>query len=90
MATIPRPTLTLKRSRGDRSGSRSDRVLPPPETRFWFVWCPTEERPKRRHATLAAAMSEARRLAMVAPGKRFLVYEARQSGNGATRPRERV
>lgn len=88
MATIARPTLTLKRSPGDRSRSVPGRFESPREARFWFVWCPTEQRPKRRHASLTAAISEARRLAMLAPEKQFLVYEARQRGNGSTGARE--
>jgi hypothetical protein len=43
---------------------------------FWFVWCPTEQRPKRQHASLENALTEARRLRQLAPEKEFLIYKA--------------
>lgn len=77
MATITRPTLSLKRPAGARNASGSSADPRPAEERFWFVWSPTEYRPKRRHASLQTAEAEARRLAAIAPDKRFLVFEAR-------------
>lgn len=44
--------------------------------RFFFVWSPTEERPKRRHGTLESARAEAARLRAKFPGRRFHVYRA--------------
>ena len=43
---------------------------------FYFVWCPTEHAPKRRHRTLESAQTEAARLRSIAPTKLFHVYRA--------------
>jgi len=45
---------------------------------FWFVWSPTEQRPKKRHETLEGAIGEARRLRELFADKRFLIYKAEQ------------
>jgi hypothetical protein len=44
---------------------------------FYFIWCPTTNRPRKRHPTLAAAEVEAKRLRELGTDKEFLVYEAR-------------
>jgi hypothetical protein len=43
---------------------------------FFFVWSPTEQRPKKRHTTLENAQAEAQRLHDLAPEKRSLLYRA--------------
>lgn len=46
-------------------------------TKFWLVWSPQGVAPPRhRHATLAAATNEAKRLAAMRPGCEFFVVEA--------------
>ena len=65
--STPTPVPTPKPVPPASDGSRE---------RFWFVWAPTEQRPKRRHPTFESARAEAARLAALAPHKEFLVYEA--------------
>jgi hypothetical protein len=43
---------------------------------FWFIWCPTEHRPKRQHPSLESARTEALRLHRLAPDKEYLIYKA--------------
>jgi len=43
---------------------------------FWFIWSPTEFRPKCRHSALEAAQREAERLREIAPDKEFDIYRA--------------
>jgi hypothetical protein len=50
----------------------------PTDAEFWFVWAPTELRPKKRHETREGAIGEARRLRELFPEKQFLVYHATQ------------
>lgn len=44
---------------------------------FWLVWCEGGGSPTFKHENLRAAETEARRLAATAPGKRFVVMEAK-------------
>ena len=69
-----RQVLTLR-------GVRPESVAPPAsaeisDTEFWFVWSPSRRAPRKRHATAAAALEEATRLAALHPGLRFHVYKA--------------
>jgi len=69
-------TLTLKSTNGKTAAPiQAIRPADPPRE-FWFIWCPTEVRPKRRHPTLASARIEALRLRTTAPDKEFLIYRA--------------
>lgn len=46
-------------------------------SKFWLVWSPQGATPPRyRHASEAAAINEARRLAELKPGSQFYVLEA--------------
>jgi hypothetical protein len=76
MTTVPRTTLTLKRCTPKPSAKPAP-VPTPPLSRFYFVWAPDGQRPKKRHATAEAAHTEAARLRGIAPERQFLVYEAR-------------
>jgi hypothetical protein len=76
MKTLPRSTLTLKRSAPQPSAKPAS-VPAPSIERFFFVWCPDALRPKKRHATAEAAQAEAARLQAIAAERQFLVYEAR-------------
>jgi hypothetical protein len=77
MTTVPRTTLTLKRSA--RQPSAKPAPVPAPSvSRFYFVWARDGQRPKKRHARAEEAHAEAARLHGVAPERQFLVYEARR------------
>jgi hypothetical protein len=76
MTSLPRPTLTLKRS-APKPSAKPPPVLAPSIERFFFVWAPDGMRPKKRHPTAEAAQAEAARLRAIAPERQFLVYEAR-------------
>jgi len=45
-------------------------------TEFWMVWTKTGHKPRFTHATAEAADTEARRLAALYPGKKFIVLRA--------------
>jgi hypothetical protein len=45
---------------------------------FWFIWTKTGHVPKRCHNTLEGAETEARRLAVKCPGKKFIILRAVQ------------
>jgi hypothetical protein len=79
MTTLSRPTLSLKRSATTvRATSQRTMVASLQLVRFFFVWAPDGQRPKKRHATAEAAHTEAARLRTIAPERQFLVYEARR------------
>jgi hypothetical protein len=44
---------------------------------FWFIWCTTGSRPKRRHPTLESAQAEAARLRSLAPDRVFHIFAAK-------------
>ena len=71
-------TLTLKRPKPAEpmapAAHAPTRATDAPE--FWFIWCPSEQRPKRRHPTLSSARIEVLRLRTVAPDKEFIIYKA--------------
>ena len=46
---------------------------------FWFVWSPEGYPPKFRHASPDLAEQEARRLALLNPGKEFIVLRSEKS-----------
>ncbi len=86
MESILRNTLSLKRA--EPAKVTAPVHAPPPRVpeallaHFWFVWCPDGMRPKKRHASLELAQAEAQRLSASAPGRQFIVYEARQTRGG--------
>lgn len=43
---------------------------------FWFVWTKTGHVPRFAHDSFEAAQAEARRLALLRPGKKFIVLQA--------------
>lgn len=47
-----------------------------PNESFWMVWNENGGRPAYRHASRAAANTEAERLAKLNPGERFVVLQA--------------
>ncbi len=49
--------------------------LQEPNPPFWFIWSPRGSAPKRKHATLAEAVTEAVRLSEFFPGRHFYVLE---------------
>jgi len=75
MSNVARPVLSLKRSEPALRPSALPEPLP---DHFWFIWCPTQQRPKKRHASVELALAEAARLRHVAPEREFRVYEARE------------
>jgi hypothetical protein len=79
MQTLSRPVLSLKKDEAPRA--EAEQQAPEvPKTLFYFVWSPQANRPRKRHATLELAQSEAERLREEVPEKMFLVYEARIVG----------
>jgi hypothetical protein len=54
-----------------------------PREKFWFVWKVDGMAPRKRHATLKAAQTEAARLRRIAPEAEFLAYEATLVDQGA-------
>jgi hypothetical protein len=75
MANLSRPILSLKRA-SPLSSAKPAPVPAPALSRFYFVWAPDGQRPKRRHASAEAAHAEAARLRGIAPERRFHVFEA--------------
>lgn len=47
------------------------------EYSFWVVWCEGGGVPTFKHESKLAAETEAKRLAVATPGRRFIVMEAR-------------
>jgi hypothetical protein len=75
-------TLTL-RSRPDAAPSSTTVApdIPPPIPLdagiFWMLWNPSHARPRQRHPTLEAAITERDRLLAENPGHTFYIFEAR-------------
>lgn len=76
MQNLTRETLTVKSRQTKPAVPPATPTAPLLLTRFWFVWAPDALRPKRRHASLGDALTEARRLRGIAPERRFIVYKA--------------
>ena len=68
------PILTLRRPETVKTIPAPDPVVN--AARFWFIWQPNGYRPKKRHATLEAALAEAARLSTANHRIEFRVYEA--------------
>lgn len=81
MQTLSRPKLTLKRPMPGSSATSTTAQEALARARFWFVWCPTASRPKKRHASAEAAYAEATRLRGIDPDREFLVFEAHCIGS---------
>jgi len=43
---------------------------------FWYVWTKTGHKPHHKHDTEAEACHEATRLAILNPGKKFIILKA--------------
>lgn len=83
-----RPVLTLRTRKSIVVASEPAPVptltpvaAPPPASdvpydAYFFVWAIGEQCPKRRHASLGSACTEARRLRTIAPQKTFGIYLA--------------
>ena len=72
-------TLTLKRPvPAQRMVPTAVAPSPATDAEFWFIWCRSEQRPKRRHPTIASARIEALRLRTIAPDKEFAIYRAQR------------
>jgi hypothetical protein len=81
MTNLTRPVLSLKRCTPKPSAESAPDPAPS-LSRFYFVWAPDGQRPKKRHATAEVAHAEAARLRAIAPGRQFLVYEAHRLEGG--------
>ena len=54
--------------------------------RFYFVWAPSRNIPKHKHATRELAVAEAKRLALANPGFEFIVLRAIASYQTVSNP----
>jgi hypothetical protein len=77
------PTLRLKRPKDPAKPQRPKpnevvRVDSPLFDHFFLISESDVTRPKRRHSTPKLARAEAERLKLLAPERRFLVYEGRR------------
>jgi len=82
-----RPVLSLRKTEPVTRAPKAPPTTASPKPRveskqlpwdqpFFFVWSPSEHRPKRRHSTLESAAAEAARLSALYPDKEFFAFRA--------------
>ena len=61
-------------------------ILNQQDAEFWMVWTKTGHKPWKMHHTAASAETEAKRLAVAHPGKKFVVLRGYAKFIVATAP----